>query len=840
MNKHVSIYIILFLSLTLSVSAVTINSVSVTNPDVFFSSVDGNNKAYLVVNVTGANSSESAIDVTADFFAFNANCAGSGTSVIRLDKQSEDIWIGTCDLGDEAGALTPNTFKDEKIIIKANDSLNPTGSGTSDFTIAIYNVGIPTGNSCYQFVEPSTNFNTETNFNNIDLKLVIQANDDSACLSSGYNWNTGWLTVGELTFDGVNFRNNVVDAKKIIQLSDIVKLKFASSGTFQNNRLTIDTIQLPELSNVTSLNVKLYHLSLISPTIDFILSDNYVLPPSSLTYWTPNGFDTTMQNYTYNLDFTVGQNFKGFRITDNSTPIIISYSPSITTLPFNTTNVTFNALVNGTGTPVSKVLFILNGVSNNANCVVLNPEQSNCSLALTQTDGIYNLSIAAYDFGGEVGNAKIINLSYSVQTSPPVITPITPTSGATYTSVAGSMLKLKFTATDGNGISSCTYALTGPVTINTSTFTCVDNASVQLYLLTGTYNLLLSATDGSGMTTVSNISFTVTDMTAPVITNNSTNPTSNNAVLSVNTDESATCKYDTVDLPYADMRKTFKNNVSKHTVALELDKDKVYDYYVRCLDLSSNANKESLQVTLVYGTAPVENNTVVKVDPTDTYDLGTVPVGTKVVSIDKAGIPILSLIITTSKIADDVSLKLTTVSKPEETYSEKVYKYVTIEHAALSDDSITNVKIKFSVDKKWLTDNNINSSDVVLVRYGINGWTPLNTNLTRESDDGTEIFYLADSPGLSLFAISKNIPPVVPITPITTTDTLTNVTTNATTTDTELLQKRNINWFWVILLSIIVFVLIVLFVLVQKNDAENPPIFPEDRTPWGRVRRLFK
>jgi PGF-pre-PGF domain-containing protein len=452
------------------------------------------------------------------------------------------------------------------------------------------------------------------------------------------------------------------------------------------------------------------------------------------------------------------------------------------------------------------------------------------------------LSIVAYDYGGETGNLKNISLSYSVQTSPPVITPITPINGATYTSTAGSMLKLKFTATDGNGISSCSYSLTGPVTINTTSVSCVENSSTQLYLSAGTYNLLLSATDGSGMITVSNISFTVTDTTAPVITNNSTTPTSNNAVLSVNTDESATCKYDTVDLPYADMRKTFTNNISKHTTTLTLEKDKVYDYYVRCMDLSSNANKESLQVTLLYGTAPVENKTVVKVDPTDTYDLGTVPVGTKVVSVDKAGIPILSLIITTSKLANGVSLKLTAVSKPEETYSEKVYKYITVEHAALSDDSITNVKIKFSVEKKWLIDNNVNSNDIVLLRYDSNGWTPLNTNLTRESDDGTEVLYLADSPGLSLFAISKKVPPVVAVTAVATVDNTTSNNTVVNNSSTELfqLEKRNINWFWVITLSVIVFIVLILFVLIQKNDRENPPIFPEDRTIFGRIRRLFK
>jgi PGF-pre-PGF domain-containing protein len=832
----------LFLSLILSVSALTINSVSVTDADVFYSSVAENNKVHLVVNVTGASSSASAIEVTADFFAFSANCDGLGNSIIKLGNSGGDLWIGTCDLGDEAFSLDANRFIPGNIIVKANDSLDLQGStSNSNLTIAIYNIGVPTRvGDCYQFSLDSTNFNQVMDFNNFDIKLIIEAKDNPICIPQGYNWYTGWLKVGELTFTGVNFNNNVVDAAKIRQLANIIKLNFTSSGTYQNNKLTIDTTQMPEL-DVNLLTVKLFHLSFISPKNEFIISDNSIQAES--ISWEPKGFDTFMQTNTFDLMFTATKGYKGFTITDKVAPIILTpYSPSINQV-FNTTNISFNALVNGTGTAISKVLFIVNGVSNNATCnaVIPNSELYNCSLMLTQTDGVYNLSIATYDFGSETGNAKIINLSYTVQMGAPTLTVTLPTNGATYTSTAGSMLKLKFGATDGNGISSCWYSLIGVVnSSNVIISNCTNDNTLQLYLAAGAYNLILFANDTAGMIATSNISFTVTDTVAPVMTNNSTTPTSTKAILLVNTDESATCKYDTLDLAYSEMRKTFTNNVLAHTVSVTLEKDKVYDYYIRCSDLSNNVNKESLHTKLLYGVAPVENKTVVKGDPTVTYDLGAIPPGTKVVGVDKLGVPILNLIIMTNKLATDVSLKITTVTKPQETYSEKVYKYVTIEHAELTDDVITDVKIKFTVDKTWLNENNINKNDVVLFRY-VDGWVALNTTLTRDLDEDDVIYYLADSPGLSLFAISKNAPPVVKVAAITTENVSNNATmVNVTSNDTELLQKRNINWFWVILLSIIVFVILVLFVLVQKNDKANPPIFPEDRTFFGRIRRLFK
>ena len=79
--------------------------------------------------------------------------------------------------------------------------------------------------------------------------------------------------------------------------------------------------------------------------------------------------------------------------------------------------------------------------------------------------------------------------------------------------------------------------------------------------------------------------------------------------------------------------------------------------------------------------------------------------------------------------------------------------------------------------------------------------------------------------------------PVV-VTPVIVTPT--NTTPSNTSAASKLLSDRPHNWFWIIILSIIVFVILVLFVLVQQNDKKNPPIFPEDRTAVGRVKRLFK
>jgi hypothetical protein len=176
MNKNFIItlvFVFLCLSLTTSVVAVKINSVMVTDQDVFYSSVADNNIVHLRVNVTDINSSDSAVAVTADFFVFGAHCTGPGSSeVISLSNNGGDIWTGNCDVGNEALALAPNSFVPGNVIIKANETYGPSSSN-SDLKIALYNIGVPgvpTG-SCYKFFDGSTNFNQVKNFKLKTLKF---------------------------------------------------------------------------------------------------------------------------------------------------------------------------------------------------------------------------------------------------------------------------------------------------------------------------------------------------------------------------------------------------------------------------------------------------------------------------------------------------------------------------------------------------------------------------------------------------------------------------------------------------------------------------------------------
>ncbi len=87
----------------------------------------------------------------------------------------------------------------------------------------------------------------------------------------------------------------------------------------------------------------------------------------------------------------------------------------------------------------------------------------------------------------------------------------------------------------------------------------------------------------------------------------------------------------------------------------------------------------------------------------------------------------------------------------------KVYKFMNITKENLADNVIEKTKIRFKIEKSWLNANNFSALQIVLKRFTTQ-WDSLNTSKT--SEDNTYIYYTADSPGFSVFAISAETPVV--------------------------------------------------------------------------------
>jgi len=98
------------------------------------------------------------------------------------------------------------------------------------------------------------------------------------------------------------------------------------------------------------------------------------------------------------------------------------------------------------------------------------------------------------------------------------------------------------------------------------------------------------------------------------------------------------------------------------------------------------------------------------------------------------------------------------------------YRYLTIIAENIIDPWTENVRISFRVEKTWVASQDIDKDTVTLYRYRCDplavGWQSLPT--TRSGEDDTYFYYLATSPGLSVFAITgeRVTPPPPPPPPV--------------------------------------------------------------------------
>lgn len=120
----------------------------------------------------------------------------------------------------------------------------------------------------------------------------------------------------------------------------------------------------------------------------------------------------------------------------------------------------------------------------------------------------------------------------------------------------------------------------------------------------------------------------------------------------------------------------------------------------------------------------------------------------------------------------DVQIKIEQTTKPAEADEAigaegKVYKYLEITKTNIGDADINKVTIKFKVPKSWVTSNSIDPDTIALNRYADGKWNKLPT--TKLSEDASYYYFEAESPGLSVFAITGEISAEATTTPAVTT-----------------------------------------------------------------------
>jgi len=144
-------------------------------------------------------------------------------------------------------------------------------------------------------------------------------------------------------------------------------------------------------------------------------------------------------------------------------------------------------------------------------------------------------------------------------------------------------------------------------------------------------------------------------------------------------------------------------------------------------------------------------------------ELGNISKGErkKITTENSEKVSICSVDFTPSADLGEVKLSVTKIEgKPEDIIEEPtiinqtIYVYLDIklisDEGYVGENKTESMKFEFKVARTWINENNIDKETVILKRYH-DEWQTLTTKLLSEDD--TYIYYEAETPGLSTFAV---------------------------------------------------------------------------------------
>ena len=332
---------------------------------------------------------------------------------------SENIYNSTC--GERASLSTDCIISDSSY--RGEDSMNPFA------LVSVHDIGRISMNDsepCMRFGNQSTNFNTVSNFSDINFVIEMQAN--MSCMENDPLLPTDYISMSLFNFSSVNFENQST-VQKINNLPTALNVSIQAPGSFGNSRIYINSTYFQELDAISTLNF--YHLPFkTQPTI---LRDDDAGDVTPAVTWS-SGTDPQFNNITTgNLTFVV-TGFSGYNISDDTDPEVTfnnivtgtTYGRLVGNGGINAVNVTLN----GTGTSVSYFNLTINedtyeynytSGTNTANCSTNDNETYTCYKPYSFVEGQNNVSALAYDFGGTNGNRDLNTTNFTYDSTAPVI-----------------------------------------------------------------------------------------------------------------------------------------------------------------------------------------------------------------------------------------------------------------------------------------------------------------------------------------------------------------------------------------------------------------------------------
>ena len=167
--------------------------------------------------------------------------------------------------------------------------------------------------------------------------------------------------------------------------------------------------------------------------------------------------------------------------------------------------------------------------------------------------------------------------------------------------------------------------------------------------------------------------------------------------------------------------------------------------------------------------------------------------------------------------ASNVVLKVEQVNTKPSTITTNVdgglYKYVLITVSNIATNNIDTATIKFKVSKSWLTENGFDKADVRLNRWAVE-WTSYTATILSEDDQ--YVYYSANVPGFSYFAISAEKSTSSEQTGSTTGENVAGTGTESSTLPPEAGSKSNI-WIWIFGIAVLAGIGFAIYFVLKKR-----------------------
>ncbi len=121
------------------------------------------------------------------------------------------------------------------------------------------------------------------------------------------------------------------------------------------------------------------------------------------------------------------------------------------------------------------------------------------------------------------------------------------------------------------------------------------------------------------------------------------------------------------------------------------------------------------------------------------------------ISNDKIGFTKIAIVALDYVSSPEIKVTGSVSSSTSPSFSGTVYQFLEVKTTTLTESHISKLTLDFKVEKEWLSVNNFKEEDIVLFRYSNAKWNSLETSIVKR--DAKYVYYSAESPGFSYFAI---------------------------------------------------------------------------------------